>query len=308
MSLARMAACAGLAAVLLAGCSRKPAANARVDAALAPLIPADSVMLAGIRLDKLKDTPFYKTFVEGRQIPQLEEFAKRTGLDPRRDLWEIVLASNGKSSVALVRGKFGGMFGQEPRFEGSGALRRNYKGYSLQGNQEAVVTFMNASVAVAGPPRSVEAIIDGRDDAKANPPQALLDMVHQIPGTAQIWMVTTAGGSLISALPQTGNLSNLARAAASLRQASLFADVSHGLDLKAYGDYPDAATAKQIHDALRGLIGIGRLSTKASQPDMLKFFDSITVTAHDAKVDVSIDAPFEVLEKLIRQAAMRKVG
>lgn len=302
-----MAACVGLA-VLVAGCSRKPAANARVDAALAPLIPADSVMLAGIRLDRLKDTPFYKTFVEGKQIPQLEEFAQRTGLDPRKDLWEIVMASNGSRTVALVRGKFGGMFGQEPRFEGIGALRRNYRGYSLQGNQDGVVTFMNASVAIAGPPRAVEAIIDGRDNSKENPPQALLDMVHQVPGTAQVWMVTTSGGSLISALPQTGNLSNLARAVASLQQATLYADVSHGLDLKAYGAYPDAATAKQIHDALRGLIGIGRLSTKAGQPEMLKFFDSITVTAQDAKVDVSIDAPIEVLEKLIRQAAMRKAG
>lgn len=297
-----------MAGLLLPGCVRTAPANARVDAALAPLIPSDSVMLAGMRLDKLKDTPFYKTFVEGKQIRQLEEFSQRTGLDPRRDLWEIVVASSGKSTVALVRGKFGGMFGQEPRFEGIGAERRNYKGYNLLGNKEAVVTFMNASVAIAGAPRAVEAIIDGRDNNKENPPRDLLDLVGRIPGKSQVWMVTTSGGSLLPSMPRKGNFANLATAAASLQQGALFADVSNGLDLKAYGNYSDAAAAKQIQDALRGFIGIGRLSTKTDQPEMLKFFDSIKVTADGAKVDISVDAPFDVMEKLIRQLGTSRTG
>lgn len=304
----RLVACAAVAAMILAGCSRKAPATARVDAALAPLIPSDTVLLAGIRLDKLKDTPFYKTYVEGKQIKQLEEFAQKTGLDPRHDLWEIVVATNGKTPIALVRGKFGGMFGQEPRFEGIGGERRNYKGYNLLGNKEGVVTFMNASVAIAGPPHAVEAIIDGRDNVKENPPQALLDMVSQLPASSHVWVVTTSGGALIPSLPESGNLSNLAQAVRALQQGTIFADLSHGLDMKASGNYPDAATAKQIHDALRGIIGIGRLTTKADQPDMLRFYDSIKVTADDSRVNVSVDAPFEMLEKLTKQLGLRREG
>jgi hypothetical protein len=292
----------------LGGCARPQPTHARVDPALAPLIPADTVLLAGMRIDRLKDTPFYKTYIEGKQIKQLEDFARQTGLDPRRDLWELVFVTNGKTPIVLVRGKFGGLFGEEPHFEGIGTERRNYKGYGILGNKEAGVMFMNASVAVAGPPAALERIVDDRDKPGEGPPQELLELVKTLPASSHLWVATTHGGALVPGLPVSGNLANLTRAFGSLQQAIVTADLSQGLDLHAEGTYPDAGIAKQIHDAARGFIGMGRLSTPDNQREMLRFYDAIKVEAHDNRVEVGVQAPFELLDKITKQVGVRPIG
>ena len=65
---------AAAALLVLPGCQRLLPTRARVDAAIAPLIPGDSVVLAGLRLDRLKGTPFYQKYVIGRRIPELDNF------------------------------------------------------------------------------------------------------------------------------------------------------------------------------------------------------------------------------------------
>jgi hypothetical protein len=40
----------------------------------------------------------------GAAATQLDEFAKRTGLDPRKDVRELLVASDGKSAVAWRAG------------------------------------------------------------------------------------------------------------------------------------------------------------------------------------------------------------
>src|SRR5512139_2022000 len=99
--------CAALA-LIPAGCKREPT-SARVDAAIAPLLPPDVVLLAGLRLDKLQKTPFFEHYVKGEQALQyFREFQQRTGLDPRKDLWELDFAYSPKTRLVFARGKFGG--------------------------------------------------------------------------------------------------------------------------------------------------------------------------------------------------------
>ena len=88
-------------ALVLAGCRSKPT-NVFIDPALATMVPSDTVFLAGIRLDKLRETPAYKRFVD-RPVKTLDDFQKETGLDPRKDLWEFLVvgtASRRWSSAA----------------------------------------------------------------------------------------------------------------------------------------------------------------------------------------------------------------
>ena len=111
-----------LVGVLVApGCRPKPSATIVPDAALMPLIPADTLILTGVRMTELKKTPVYRKLMAENKLPQIDEFAKETGIDPRKDIWEIILASNGKTTIALVRGQFteGGIAGSglEPRLE-----------------------------------------------------------------------------------------------------------------------------------------------------------------------------------------------
>ena len=75
--------------VLMPACKRTPE-HARVDAALAPLLPGDTVALACLRLDRLKGSPFYTKYVTGKRIKALDEFSQKTGLDLRENVWEPV--------------------------------------------------------------------------------------------------------------------------------------------------------------------------------------------------------------------------
>ena len=119
--------CAAL--VVLPACRRAPE-HARVDAALAPLMPDDTCALACLRLDRLKDTPFYARYVAGRRIKALEDFSQRTGLDVRENVWELVFTTNGRTSYVFIRGKFGGDFGFEPDLRRPDLHRTSYKDHA----------------------------------------------------------------------------------------------------------------------------------------------------------------------------------
>src|SRR4051812_34544356 len=70
------------AAILLTlatvACTRQPSPTVFLDPALAVLVPRDTTLLAGIRMQRLKTTPFYDSLIAGsaRRL----EFRKTSGL------------------------------------------------------------------------------------------------------------------------------------------------------------------------------------------------------------------------------------
>ena len=98
-----MRRCAVVLALVLSACAAKPAPapGVKVDPALATLVPADTVLLVGARVEALQ-----KYLADVRFQP-LEDFAKQAGVDPRKDLLELLYVSNGRKGVLLGRGKSG---------------------------------------------------------------------------------------------------------------------------------------------------------------------------------------------------------
>jgi hypothetical protein len=291
-----------LAALLVlgaAGCKKEAPPQARIDAALAPLMPADTVMAACLRLDRLKKTPLWDKYIAPRQVTALEEFRARTGLDPLKDVWEIVAVTNGRRVLFFVRGKFGGQFGLEPRLEIEGLQRLSHKGYNIVTGRNGGVLFLNTGAAVVGDVEELKKIIDNRDNPKEAPPQALLELVKNVPGGAHAWAVTTSGAAVIPNLPPDGLAGNAAKVAASLGQGWLWADLSQGVKFHAEGVYANGESARQINDALRGLVGIVRLKTPDNQPELLRVYDGINVRAKDRTVQVDFNLAPELIDRLV---------
>jgi hypothetical protein len=294
-------------ALAAAGCKKRDAEFARVDAALAPLIPGDTQAIACLRIDKLKSTPFYATYIEGKQIKGLEEFAEKTGLDPRKDIWELVLTTNGKRQLIFVRGKFGGEFGLEPRIEVPKVQKMSYKGHYLFYTDKMGLLFFNTGAAVAGDLEDLKKIVDNKDDPSQKPPRELLKLVGTLPGYSQIWAASTNAGALLPQLDKLeGNMGNAARIASTMGQATMYADLRKGIDLRAGALYSDANSATQVRDALKGFIGVVRLRTPDDQPDLLRMFDGIQVDAKDKSLSVQVEAPFELVQRLLDLADLRK--
>jgi hypothetical protein len=296
-----------VSAVLIAGCGPKPPAKVFIDPALVTLVPSDTVFLAGIRLDKLRDTAVYKRFVAGRPMKTLEDFQKETGLDPRKDLWEFLVAGNGKQTLVFCRGKFA-EFGLEPKLDRPGVKRMSYKGMMMLGNEESAVLFMNASVAVAGPTSLLRSLVDTRDSSSNGIPGWLQKKIDTIPPASQIWAagdVSRALGGLT--VQENGTAGNFAQFAPNIETATAGLDFSSGMKMSAEALCKTEQDASRLNSTVRAALGFARLSTPTEDTQLLTAIDGIKSEVKDARtVTVNANLTAAQLDKLIAFAETRR--
>ncbi|MBL8176599.1 MAG: hypothetical protein JNK48_18125 [Bryobacterales bacterium] len=256
-------------------------------------IPHDTVVLLGARIAKIQTTPVYRKLSTGTNFRELDEFVKKTRLDPRKDIDEVVFASNGKDGVLIVRGRFEDIPSLEALLEKEGAKRMPTAGRVIFEKDGAGVVFIDKSIALAAKlPYLQSAVKPGGDD---NNKRNVLHEVAGLPQDKHVWGVAIGGFAPIP-LPETGNLANLNRVFRSLETVTLTLDMQKGINLDAMGQCGDEKDAKQLHDMLRALIGFGRLSTPSDKPEMLRFFDRIKVDHAKRKVELNADVPLDMID------------
>lgn len=298
----RRAVCAGAWLFLIpAGCRRTgEKGTVFVDPALLTLVPSDAVFLAGARLDALTKTPAYQKRLSSVIFPASEAFIQATGVDPQRDLWQLLAASNGKQFVWLVRGRFSNG-GAEPRLNFPNSRRLAYRGYIITGNDTLSLAFLNASTAVAGGLTAVKLVLDGRE--RSGPAPALMALLRTVPRQAQLWMVALGPLPGLGGVgPNQGNRINVDKLLASLRSLTLYADLSSGLDLHARGIAASDEEAKRLTGVIKGLAGLGRLTAPSKHPEVLRAWDAVKIDQEGpaVRVDATLDQPlFEQLWSLM---------
>ncbi len=280
----------------LAGCGSQAPSSVKIDASLETLVPGDTTLMAGARLESLLKTPLYQRNFAKRQLPQVEEFAQRTGIDPRKDLWELLYASNGGAGVLLARGKFGDEM-MEPNFERQGVARSSYKGFPLYGDGRQAVALFSPTVAAAGAVEALRRLIDERGHS-AGPPAALAAKLKQIPATAQFW-AAYAGGPIHLPFEDGTPLGNLNKLVASVQSGFFSFDLNSGLNGLARADCATDQDAEQVAGAVRALIGIGRLSVPKDHPELAAIYDTIRVSAEQQRVNLSIAVPEAMVDPFL---------
>lgn len=288
---------AALGLLLLAGCQSRQSASLHISPELERLVPSDTVVVLGMELAALRDTATYQKLIARVPLPQLNEFEKQTGLDPRKDLSEVLLCSNGKSPLLLVRGKFR-RNDLEARLKSRGAKAADYKGHRMFGDDRGAITFVNDSTAAAGKPAEVRALLD-RGTGGALPAD-LRDLLRGLPSDDQIYAALTGGIEQLNLpLPRQGNLGNILDNLRSVNSAVVGLNLSHGMDALAEVNCATERDAKFIHDILRGLIGYGRLNTPDNQPEMLKLYDAIQVTQQQQQTKVTAVIPQDLTDRFL---------
>lgn len=299
-------------ALTLTACRPEKSATIVPDPSLMTLVPADTQIITGVRVEELKKTKLYSKYVAEKKLAFVDQFRNETGIDPRKDIFDIVFASNGKSAVAFVRGKFveggQGAAGLEPKLEREGVRRFQHGGYTLYGDERVAVAFFNTSVAVAGPTPMVRAIIDGRDGSKGRAPEALIARIKQIPSSNQVYAVSRAGfqGTLPADL--AGPLAGLKSMPFDIRSIVATLDVSEGVKFASQVESGDEKSAGKMHDAMRGLIGIARLSTPNDRMDLLKFYDAVDVRQDKTSVRVAADVPMDLFDRMLEMLQERRLA
>jgi hypothetical protein len=271
----------------------------RVDNVLARMVPDDSVTLIGMRMEQLKSTPLFQKLVAQEKLPQMDEFARESGFDPRRDVRDLLLASNGKQTVLLARGSFHVKVPAQ-------AKAVNYHGYvivSRGGTQPAEGGFciLDSTLAAAGPLPALEAALDQYKSGNRKNAAALLTRARAIAEDYQLWGVTAGNSSFMPANgPGASKGPDFGRIVRSLQNALFEADLRNGLKGTVEGYCASAQDAKSLGDATRGMVGMARLNTPENQPELLRVWDGIKVEQSDRKLTLTVDVGQDLVDQILK--------
>jgi hypothetical protein len=276
-----------------------------IDPALATMIPSDTIFIAGMRVDKLRGSPFYKRLIEDRNSSTFDKLKTETGIDVRKDLWQILLADNGKQSVILARGKFS-EFGREPRLERQGARRFSYKGYLMLGDEQMAVMFPNSSTAMAGPAPLLRAVVDRRDSGGNRLPKHLQEQLNGIPASSQIFAAgDPSANSRLGKVDAPGNAANLLQFVRSIESVAAGVDLQQGLDADFKAVCRTEEDAKRFNATIRAVVGLARLNTPDDRPELLRALDGIRSDASARTVTLKGDLSVQQFDQLLNFAQSR---
>jgi len=282
-----------LTSALVLGCGSAETGRTRVDPTLAALAPSTATMLAGVRMDAVRATPLYQKMLAKNQLSRLDDFARETGFDPRKDVREVLIASDGKDTLIAARGTFNIHVPE-------GAARTSYRGYSLYTRDQGGVALIDNSTALAGNLPAVRAALDRYKSGDRGGPTALLARARDIPSDNQIWSVSSGFESLLTGrIPETGNAGNIGRMLRSLENTTSAADLRAGINGYITGLCTTEQDAKNLGDAARGMVGLGRLSVPDNKPEMLRLWDGIKVDQQQRTVKITVAIPQDLIDKLI---------
>src|SRR5205823_8866137 len=104
---------------------------------------------------------------------------------------------------------------------------------------------------------------------------------------------------------QAGNLSNITRIVRSIESATATVDLRSGISASAKGECRTEQDAKNLSDAARGMVGMGRLSVPENQPEMLRLFDGIKVEQKQGAVQLNVNIPPDLIDKMLQMTDTR---
>ncbi len=284
-----------IATLLLAGCSPKPSeTSVFIDPQFASLVPADTTLLVGLRVENLVKTPIYQKYLSAGKIPIVDRIARSTGINAEKSLWNLMFVSNGKQSFVLGRGKFADEL-MAPDFSKKGVRRFGYQGFTLFGDEQQAMLMVNSStIAIADTP-TLRWLVDQRASLTGLP-ERLNALTKQIPRQTQFWGAYLGGAV---DLPLTGNLQNVNKVLGLVSSGTFYFDFSGGVTGTLTGVAANAQDAQQVHDGLQGFLGLGRMLAPKTQPQLARAFDGIQVVQEGQRVSVKITEPEDLAGTLI---------
>lgn len=280
---------------MLAGCSPLPTeTSVFIDPQFASLVPADTTLLVGLRVENLVKTPLYQKYLSGGKISIIDRIARGTGINPEKSLWNLLFVSTGKQSFVLGRGKFADEL-MAPDFSNKGVHRFGYKGFTLFGDEQQAMLMVNSStIAIADTP-TLRWLVDQRSSLTGLP-ERLKALTKEIPRQTQFWGAYLGGPV---DLPLTGNLQNVNKVLGLVASGTFYFDFTDGAKGTLTGVAANAQDAQQVHDGLQGFLGLGRMITPKTRPELARVFDGIQVVQEGQRVSVKITEPEDLAGTLI---------
>lgn len=285
------------------------------------VLPADTQFVMGFDVKRLVASPAWERYAKRPAMrPEgLEKLEAWTGLDPARDIDQIVVAGRrgaGKQPpppLVLAMGRFdlqklGWSLdkveqGTTSELEGTTLFTMEKKGKS--GNVEsASLALLDARTLLFGPTERVQTVVASRSRGETPLRQntQLLELVESVRPGSTFWLV--GDQSLLAEMPKgipAPGMGGPGGAAGMnlppLQSLTLTGDFDPQLSLSLTGVAADEAGATKLADVVRGLVAL--MSLQAQQrPELAELASAFSISTEMNRVLISARIPYELLEAL----------
>lgn len=299
------------------------------DSALLNLVMPEARMVAGIDIERARDSFFGRKVMEemNDKNGDFGRIAALTGFDPRRDLKEVIFATTDVNSrvrqspaLIVVRGVFDtARIGSALKTNGiipSETIGGIDFFTKTDGKDDSALAFLDGSIAVAGNRDAVRQALRRRISAGAPLTASTYDKVQLMSRENDIWMVTSVPVSELSNVipgdraPQAGMMGG--EAFKGIEQMAM--GVRFGaetMDLTAETVSRSQKDASGIADIVRFLSTMVQMNR--DKPDVKALataLDAMSLTTSDRTTRLTISLPVAEMQKMIdtrKQGAPKRI-
>jgi hypothetical protein len=282
------------------------------DPQLLNLVMPGAKVLAGVNVEQAKGTQFGQYVLNQIQThdADMQKLIELTGFDPRRDVREVLIASDGtqesKAGLAAAKGNFD-IAKISALAVTQGVVTELYNGVTIledPKNREHGIAFLDSSTVVAGDLANVKGAID-RQNSPQPLPAAVTVKVNQWSNSQDAWGITTVPPASLApanvAKNANANANPMQGAAQNVQQAA--GGVKFGANVVFSGEATcdTAPNANTLADMVKLLINIAQMQagTDATAAALIK---SVAVTPKDNVVKISASLPQDVFQSLLASA------
>jgi len=276
------------------------------DPALLKLLPPSATVVAGIDVERAKDSPFGQyVLTQWRSDDKgFSEFISLTGFDPRRDLREVMFASLPQAA------QHNGAFVAKGTFDVSkflsaaaskGAVNSIYQGANIiaKPNDSGWVAFLDGSTVIGGDAESVKAAIGRRQSGTGSLPPAVTAKIADLQNRYDAWIHTvTPGATVQESLNGPNGLQVNGEVLRGIQTASggvkFGSNVRLGAEAIARSDR-DAVALQDVVKFLAGMVQLNREKPEAA--DAAGILENLEITTKANLVTLSLEIPQAQAEK-----------
>jgi hypothetical protein len=287
------------------------------DPGLLKMVMPDAKVVAGIQVAKSRDSLFGQFILAHMNVDDggFKKFTTQTGLDPLRDVSEVLIASNWESNASenrwlvLARGVFD-VHKIGHAAEVNGARVVNFQGvevyaYSNRANSEEEngVAFIDASTALLGDLGAVKGAIERRKGS-VTLNDTVLAKVNDVSSRNDFWFVTLVPVSEFAGAMPDRNLSGA-------MQGNLLAGISQASGGVRFGDtvaFSAEAVARSDKDA-QALVDVVKFvasmvqtnrQNNATAGQVATLLDGLDCKATGNVTSISLAIPETQIEQMLR--------
>ena len=271
------------------------------DEELLKLFPAATDGVGFIDVAELRDNQLVHDLVEtqlrGRARRGLDEFMERTGLDPIRDLEQVMAGRTGADSFLVVARVNYDALRVTQYFGERGVPSEAYLGRTLyrpEADDDWTVSFID-NLALLGSNDAVRGAIDrlAAPDSSALDNQELVEAIASIEDGNQVWAV----GAFSLLLPDGIAPPMATDLVDSLERGTYQMRLDTDLAARAIGDFASPEMAQRTADLLRGFVALGKMQA-FERAELIELLDRVVIDAVESSVHINFEAAGELLRRL----------